>query len=116
VILRRAVIAALLCAFFWYALAPMSTFPQGLLVMLSIALTGLVIGVILSWPRQWWIRVLVVLALALLIGIGGRAMHGSRPETVLSAVITVLPLFLILGLILVIDAVVAWVVGRLVAK
>src|SRR5438874_8323880 len=93
-ILRRALITAVLCAVFWFGITPMRHGVKGTaLVIGALLLAGLVVGVLLTWPRPVWARVLIFFALAMLIGLRNQPLHPERPfARPVTALVTAWPL------------------------
>jgi uncharacterized membrane protein len=112
-IVRRAIVAAVLFAVFFIWAGPPRSIREILLPLLAILAAAIVIATFLSWPSRRWIRALIFAGLAALIAIFGRrdALASSTP--ILEAVITVLPVFFLLGIVLAVDAVVAVLLGKM---
>lgn len=113
-ILRRAIITAVLCAGFWFSVTPMRHGVKGVALLIgAFLLIGLILGVLLTWPRPLWARVLIFVVLGILIGLRNQPLHPertlARPLTVLS---TAAPLAVLLLLIIGVDWVVAKVLER----
>lgn len=113
-ILRRALVTATLCAVFWFTVTPVrQNMVSTLLTILSFLLVGAIVGVFLTWPRQIWVRVVIFLVFAILIGLRNEPMHPHRPfAKAVTALVTVAPLGCLLLLILLVD----WLVVRVVER
>lgn len=111
-ILRRALVTATLCAVFWFTVTPLrQNVGSTLLTIGSFLLVGAIVGFFLTWPPQIWVRVVIFLAFAILIGLRNEPMHPERPFAKgLTAIVTVAPLGILLLLILGVD----WLVVRVV--
>ncbi|MBV9497017.1 MAG: hypothetical protein JOZ54_22450 [Acidobacteria bacterium] len=114
VILRRAVITAAVCAVFWFSVTPVRQSVSGTLLTIgSFLLVGLIAGVFLTWPRPVWVRALIFVIFAALIGSRAVPMHPERPFAKLATgAVTVAPLIVLLAVVLGIDWVVAWAMRR----
>ena len=113
-ILRRAIITAILCAVFWFGVAPIRHGAKWtVLIIGAFLLAGLIVGVLLTWPRPIWARVLIFFALALLIGLRIPPLHPERPfAKLVTALTTVAPLAILLLLVVGVDWAVAKVLER----
>ena len=89
---RRALVAfAVLGVFLLWAIRP-STLREGALITGALLLAAVVIGVLLSWPRNLFLRALLVLVVSALLGLRNELESFEPGRYIVTALASVFPL------------------------
>ena len=109
---RRALVAfAFLGLFLLWAMRP-GTFREGALITGALLLAAVVIGVLLSWPRNLFLRALLVLVFSALLGLRNELDSFEPGRYIVTALATVFPIVFLLLVVAGADWVLLAVLGK----